>query len=224
MGQTLHFVWLGAKRARKNGVAEKGWRLDMAASAGLPVPNGGIILDNFYRLALLEEIVVVEDGRLHTPDPQALHQLLYTAVRFPQLDKPCAVRALFTAAAPTCLNVNVADAAALAATLCRLWTAAHDAHCDVLVQEMVDAALQGTAVSPQSTAVDIITAGDTTFHLPQLSRWQRPEPDAPAHRQRLQKLLRGLRRTFGKGDWQITWADDGRVCWLLQIKLQEHQP
>jgi hypothetical protein len=35
--------------------------------------------------------------------------------------------------------------------------------------------------------------------------------------QRLQQLLRGVRRTFGQGNWQIDWLDDGRICWLIQI-------
>jgi hypothetical protein len=30
-------------------------------------------------------------------------------------------------------------------------------------------------------------------------------------------LLGGVRRTFGRGDWSIKWADDGRICWLLEV-------
>lgn len=220
----LHFVWLGSKRAQKNGVAEKGWRLDMAMRAGLPVPHGGILLDDFYWLAVEEEVVTVAEGHLHIPAPAALHDLLYTAVRFPQLDKPCAVRPLFAPAViglPPCLNIPVTDAASLAAALGALWVAAaaagEAARHDILIQEMVTTKTVGTAVTSPDGGHDIVTTGDDSYPLPQLGLWQRPESRVPPHAQRLQKLLRGLRRTFGQGGWQVAWADDGRVCWLLQL-------
>ncbi len=225
----LHFVWLGSKRAQKNGVAEKGWRLDMAVRAGLPVPHGGILLDDFYWLAVEEGVVVVEEGHLHIPAPLALHDLLYTAVRFPKLEKPCAVRPLFAPAVtsvPPCLNIPITDAASLAAALGTLWTAAvaagEDARHDILIQEMVAVKAAGTAVTSSDGGHDIVTMGDDSYPLPPLGLWQRPESKAPPHTQRLQKLLRGLRRTFGQGGWQVAWADDGRVCWLLQLQAVVH--
>jgi hypothetical protein len=220
----LHFVWLGAKRARKLGVAEKGWRLDMAARAGLPVPNGGILLDEFYQLAMQERILVAENHQLHTPNPQALYDLLYTAVRFPQLDKPCAIRPLFArtvAPIPPCLNVPVTNAQALADVLCGLWTAAlpasEETRHDVLIQEMVDGEVEGTAVSPPTSQTDTITINGQTMELSRPGLWQRPEPGTPVYLSRLQKLLWGIRHTFGKGAWRVDWVDDGRICWLLQI-------
>ncbi|MCP4360965.1 MAG: hypothetical protein GY796_23405 [Chloroflexi bacterium] len=220
----LFFVWLGSKRAQKNHVPEKGWRLDRAMQAGLPVPNGGIFLDDFYWLARQEEIVLADNGRLSISQPQKLYDLLYTAVRFPHLDKPCAIRPLFgrTLAISPQLNIDMNDSAVLAAALVDLWTAVlpHEettGH-ELLVQEMVAAEVIGTAVSHVQTATDTITTPTDSLTLPHLGRWQKPAAAAPDHIQRLQKLLRGVRRTFGNGDWEVTWGDDGRVCWLLQIQ------
>lgn len=207
-------------------MAEKGWRLDMAANAGLPVPNGGILLDDFYWLAVQQEVVIVEeDGRHHIPSPQALHDLLYTAVRFPKLDNPCALRPLFVCpetACPPCHHINVRDATALSIALCRLWTAVPptDETCrrDLLIQEMVIPMVEGTAVSLPASNMDILKDNSQSIELPRLSRWARPKPDTADYVQRLQMLLRGLRRTFGDEAWKISWADDGRICWLLQIE------
>lgn len=218
------FVWLGAKRAQKKGVAEKGWRLDMAARAGLPVPNGGILLDDFYWLAMQEGAVEITDGRHHSPSPQALFDLLYTAVRFPRLDRPCAVRSLAnisgTETKPI-LHVNVTDPFSLKAALCQLWSVippGEESRHDVLVQEMVAIAVEGTAVTLAKGGEDAITSGDQVIELPQLGGWRRPDTTLPDHLVRLQQLLRGVRRTFGAGDWQVQWVDDGRVCWLLQVQ------
>ncbi|MBX3059064.1 MAG: hypothetical protein KF770_21560 [Anaerolineae bacterium] len=218
-----HFAWLGSKRAKKNGVTEKGWRLDLAARAGLPVPNGGILLDNFYWLAVHEEVVQMVDGRPIIPAPPALYDLLYTAVRFPQLDKPCLIRPLFTgvdtAVSPQ-FAVPMADPAAVAAALGQLWQAAppdETTRHDLLVQEMVAIEVEGTAVTISGHPTDAVAYLDKTIDLPQLTGWQRPAPALPGHLRRLQQLLRGVRRTFGSGMWQVQWMDDGRVCWLLHI-------
>lgn len=220
----LHFVWLGSKRAKKNGVAEKGWRLDMAARAGLPVPAGGILLDNFYWLAVQEEVVQMVDGRPHIPTPTALFDLLYTAVRFPQLDKPCLIRPLFGTAVPAQLPLNMSDPVALAAAFELLWQAApagEESRHDLLVQEMVAIEVEGTAVTAAHHPTDTLTFADQSLVLPQLTGWQRPDAALPDHLRRLQQLLRGVRRTFGAGQWRIQWMDDGRVCWLLEVVTHE---
>ncbi|NJN54286.1 MAG: hypothetical protein HC804_05725 [Anaerolineae bacterium] len=217
----LSLCLAGCKTSAKNGVIEKGWRLDLAARAKLPVPNGGILLDDFYQLAVLEEVVQFADGRLSIPSPQALSDLLYTAVRFPQLDKPAILRPLYETAVPPQFSVNLADPPALAGALAELWAAlpaGAETGRDVLLQEMITIAVEGTAVTHSSRPTDTITCNSQTSTLPQLGAWRRPDPAFPAHLRRLQLLLRGLRRTFGAGQWQVQWADDGRVCWLLSLK------
>jgi pyruvate,water dikinase len=217
---TYHFVWLGSKRAKKNGVAEEGWRLDMAARAGLPVPNGGILLDYFYWLAVQEAVVQLVDGRAHILSPPALYDLLYTAVRFPQLDKPCIIRPLFGTAVSPQLHLNMSDPVALAVAFGQLWQAApagEESRHDLLVQEMIAIQVEGTAVTAAHQPTDTITYAGNTITLPQLTGWRRPDAAQPHQLRRLQQLLRGVRRTFGAGEWQVQWADDGRICWLLTI-------
>ncbi|MCA9970413.1 MAG: hypothetical protein KC425_09375, partial [Anaerolineales bacterium] len=73
----LPFIWLGARRTRKYPVAAPARLLDTAASRGLPVPAGGILLHEFYALLLREGVLLAENGRLHTPDPAWLHETLF---------------------------------------------------------------------------------------------------------------------------------------------------
>jgi len=228
---TIPFIWLGARRSRKVPIGSKGRLLDVAASRGLPVPNGGILLDELYQLLRAERVIVQQDGRIITPDPAWLHETLYTDIHFPRLDKAAAVRAAFAtqqgddpgaALFPGVLHVNVGDAPAMSAALCAVWSAAlaHGGALrrDVLVMEMVAAQCAGTAVTHPAQKTDTVTLSDGgAMILPRLRRWQRPSTDLPPFAQRLQQLLRGTRRTFGPGDWQISWADDGLVCWLIQI-------
>lgn len=229
-----YFTWLGSKRAAKQGVGPKGTLLDLAARRNLPVPNGGVLLDSFYRLCLEEGVVHVEGTAVSVPKPEALYDLLYTAVRFPQLDKPIALRTAFSADSQpatlppaVCLNVDSQDPAQLAAALQKAWAAAgacpETVRRDLLLLEMVTAKTAGTAVlQPEGVADQIAVsvnsdAAKAVSELPQLKRWQRSQPALPLYAQRLQQLLRGVRRTFGDAVSQVEWLDDGHVCWLLQL-------
>jgi hypothetical protein len=53
--------------------------------------------------------------------------------------------------------------------------------------------------------------------LPLLGWGKRPLASLPPFARRLQQLLRGVRRALGDGNWEITWLDDGRDCWLVQV-------
>jgi len=217
-----YFAWLGSKRAVKNNVSEKGARLDIAVRRGLPVPNGGVLLDDFYLLCLQEKIVIEASNMVVIPKAASLFEMLYTAVRFPRLDKPCAVRPLFSLPAKTQLNVNVNDAETFASHLAELWTAAlpagPEARRDILIQEMVEVNVSGTAVTQPNSETDQITTPELSHNIPKLSRWQKSEITTPTYRQRVQKLLSGVRRSFGNEGWQISWVDDGRDCWLIQVE------
>jgi hypothetical protein len=225
------FVWLGSGRAKKWGVAAKGRLLDEAAKAGLPVPPGAILLDELFQLLLNEGVVMMENGRITAPDPVWLHETLYQSVRFPRLDKPVAVRSASAAAAAPELGVDFTDPAQLSHSLCEVWSLLDDRRRDVLVMEMVGKDTAGTAASTEHAEVSaqavthsqnetdaVPVANNPPLALPRLRRWQRPAPDQPPHLQRLQQLLRGVRHTFGSGEWHIDWLDDGRICWLIQIR------
>ena len=243
MSQLL-FVWLGSNRAKRQGVSAPGVLLDRAAGAGLPVPAGAILLDDVYRLALAEEIAVIRDGRVRVPDIHLLYELLYQAIRFPPIHAPVAVRpalSVTTEAGATQLRpaglkvfVDFADPGQLADSLSEAWSSAlgrpDDGRHDVLVMEMVTAEVTGVALSKQDNAEDLVyfsrksavpapATATESLSLPRPRWWWQSSQGIPPFAQRLQKLLRGVRRTFAKGDWRVEWIDDGHVCWLCQIHL-----
>ncbi len=219
------FVWLGSGRAKKWDVGDKARLLDQAAKAGLPVPAGGILLDEFLQLVLAEGVVVEEDGRYAVPDPQWLAETLFDGIRFPRFDKLTTVRSTASSGSPPIpprLAVDLNDPTQLAGALCGLWSqAAPMTRRDLLIMEMVVPSTHGSARNGLTEAQDIVQVAAAVpsppLYLPHLSAWRRPSPNLPPHAQRLQQLLRGVRRTVGLAEWEITWVDDGRICWLLQI-------
>jgi pyruvate,water dikinase len=246
------FIWLGSKRAKKAGVGHKGALLDYAAKMGLPVPNGGIILHEFYLYALENGLVRTENHQLTAPDPSALAQTLFDTFRLPRLDKPVALRSAFAAEDTNTsslagyftskLHIDSRDPVSFGDSLREVWSSADKQpgsfRRDVLMMEMVAAQVAGVAFTEAAYADDLINfsqgtadklvsgliEGETRF-LPQLQRGEWPTAHEPFAR-RLQLLLRGVRRTFGPGnsatdwhgDWDIEWADDGQVCWLVQVR------
>lgn len=96
---------------------------------------------------------------------------------------------------------------------------------DVLVMAMVDARHAGVAFSEPGTYDDVVNvttgtaerlvAGDEAGERVLLARL---EPAAKGWPRRLQRLLRAVRRVFGDEPWDVEWADDGRTCWLVQVR------
>ena len=212
------FAWLGSKRAAKRDVAEPGILLDRAANANLPVPAGGILLHNFYELALEEGVIAEKDGRITPLSPHALHDLLFNLARFPQLEDEMVIRPLLpTHFGPTSQPIRLGDADQLADSLCEGWSAQNGRR-DLLLITLPKSEVAGTAVTHPNAATDQLSLPDGQLDLPQLGRWQRRDDSLPPHAQRLQMLLRGLRRTFGDTGWEIAWVDDGRICWIWELK------
>jgi hypothetical protein len=212
------FAWLGSKRAAKREVAEPGCLLDRAANANLPVPAGGIVLHNFYELAREEGVITENDGLVTAVSPLALHDLLFNLARFPLLNDAMVVRPLLpTSFGPTSPPIRLDDAAQLANSLCEGWST-QDGRRDLLLITLPKKEVAGTAVTLPNTPTDQIALPESQIALPYLGRWQRPDDSLPPHAQRLQMLLRGLRRTFGDSGWEIEWVDDGRICWLWELK------
>ena len=93
----LFFIWIGSGRTRKyKNISEKCIYLDKALRAGLPIPNGGIILDWFYQLAIEEEVAFINRNQVQIDSPVAFSDLLYQSVRLPRFDHPVAVRSAFS--------------------------------------------------------------------------------------------------------------------------------
>ena len=144
------------------------------------------------------------------------------------------------------LEVNAASAAETAQALADVWGSAHAVTAvrrrDVLVMTMVDAAHAGVAfleadyeddlVEYTTGLADRLVAGEVAgerFGLGRLLPGERkiiatraegvPEAlDPPPFARRLARLLRAVRRRLGDHNWDVEWADDGRRCWLVQVR------
>jgi hypothetical protein len=183
--------------------------------------------------------------------PQALYDTLYETARFPRLDKPVAVRTAFSQGqqadqgagrSTVKLSIDFSNPTCLAQSLCQIWSSPEwrqgEWRRDVLVMEMVRGQVSGVAFTEQAYEDDLVnyevtaTAANVTpedstdrrLLLPKLRAWEPATKDVPAFARRLQKLLRGLRRTFGGRDWIIEWIDDGQICWLIQVQPLTHSP
>ena len=222
------FIWLGSGRARRRGVGSPARQLDQAAHAGLPVPPGAVLLDEFFRFALDAGLARADDRSVVISDPELWHNTLFHSVRLPRFRRPVAVQAVAderaTTSAPlvTCRDVDFDNASAAARALETVWSAALPAAAplrrDVLVIETVAAATIGVATTGSAADVDRVEpTGAGPFALPQLRGRPVPSADQPPYTRRLQQLLRGVRRTFGAGAWRVEWADDGHICWLVQM-------
>ncbi|MEM1058122.1 MAG: PEP-utilizing enzyme [Verrucomicrobiota bacterium] len=70
------------------------------------------------------------------------------------------------------------------------------------------AKLMDGQVSGQILQLPKIRLGEWADHRHRLSTWQT----------RLALLLKGVRRVYGDRNWDVEWADDGRRCYLVQIR------
>ena len=223
------FVWLGSGHARKRGVKDKGFELlDEAARAGLPVPAGAVLLDEFYRFAIDKDLAQPDGRRVVIPDAELWHNTLRYSIRLPRFGRPVCLRAangltVGQAAAPATDFDDPLSAASAVAAAWSTWPANGAARRDVLLIEAIPAAVAGTATSTTGATADPVRLRERSgfghsLTLARLDGWRRPDVSLPPYARRLQQLLRGARRTFGPGNWQVDWADDGQVCWLLGVE------
>ncbi|MDX1415853.1 MAG: hypothetical protein R3293_16775 [Candidatus Promineifilaceae bacterium] len=228
------FIWLGSGRSRKRGVSDKGKMIDLAARGGLPVPQGGIILDEFYRLCLSEGLIERVGRQVVVPDPIWLFEVLYRDIRFPRLKHSVAVRPATAVSSPqheqtfARLDVDFNNPQQMAGALRKTWSdiLAVDPQLpmDLLIMTMVDTEEAGAATTCRDqeedktlvfSETDELTQG--TISLPKMRAFRGPTVGLPPFARRLQRLLDGVRRTFGAGDYVVDWVDDGQICWLIQV-------
>ncbi|MEM7331480.1 MAG: hypothetical protein AAF490_05250 [Chloroflexota bacterium] len=237
-----YFVWLGSNRAKKNGVDEKGALLDQAAKARLPVPQGTILLNEFYDSLLEKEILTQENGRFTCANPIELYESLFTAARLPKFDKPIIVQNATSAKGyqERVLDVDSNNPKDLADALCKVWTSAltleDEVQRDVLLLEQQHVQTTGVAFSQEAFEDDLIQVsaakdlsgskptGNEFIVSPQLRDGELSSEELSGVARRVQKLLRGVRRTFGNENWQIEWVDDGNICWLVQLLSLKQPP
>ncbi|MFN2143408.1 MAG: hypothetical protein ACK2U5_23205 [Candidatus Promineifilaceae bacterium] len=222
------FIWLGAGRAKKVGVARRGRLLDDLARAGLPVPDGAILLDELFRI-FLHEGVVEQDGRhVIVPDPVWLLEVLYRDVRFPRLGSPVDIAPILSddedGRAVHSAGVDLEGAYETAEALRGAWSYpadSIDSRRDVLVMRQLHAEHKGSVFSLEDAGEDRISTlcgtSEVVVTMPRLRRWQRPSAELSPYLCRIQKLMRGVRRSLGPGDWGIDWIDDGEVCWIVGL-------
>ncbi|MFN3427712.1 MAG: PEP/pyruvate-binding domain-containing protein [Candidatus Thermochlorobacter sp.] len=224
-------------------IGNKARLLDLARHAALPVPRGVILTHEFYTLALQKRAITLETAQVICPNPYRLLAL----APIPAFRTRVAVRSAFSAEDcaseslagffESRLFVNRADPAAFVEALCAVWSSAlrrsGNFRRDVLIMEMVDAHISGVAFTEREYEDDLVNytsgtaeqlvSGKVEAHVllvPKLNWYETRlacEP-LPPWAERLQTLLRKVRRIFGPHDWDIEWADDGQRCWLIQLR------
>jgi pyruvate,water dikinase len=206
---------LGSGKLTAAGVAPKAARLDEAKGRGLPVPEGAVVLDG-------------ADAQVAAAELAAAYST------------PLAVRSAFSAEDTagssmaghfhTALDVQPDPAAIRTAIDDVRRSGDADIRRDVLVMPMIDARRAGVAFTEPGWQDDIVNVvsgqgeqlvsgaqtGDR-IELPRIRRRERPTASTPWEA-RLQELLRDTRVEEGDEPWDIEWADDGTMCWFLQIR------
>ncbi len=224
------FIWLGSGRARRRRVGAPALWLDRAANAGLPVPPGAVVLDEFRRCALDLGLALESSGRVLIPDAELWHNTLLDSAHLPRFRRPVSVYPIpaddAAEPAPIAHTVDFGDAHAAARAVAAAWSGAGAGRRDTLIIETIAAAATGTAMTTAGNDApnDIVTRDGDTFSLPQLRSWRGSDKARPPYARRLQQLLRGARRTLGPGEWRIHWADDGHICWLVLVAAAGEQP
>ncbi len=242
------YIEIGLGEAAKLGVGNKGRNLDTAAKAGLPVPKGYILLDALWHLSVQDGIITVEDGAVICADPKAFYAAINlpqfpkkttVAVRsaFTVEDNPTSSMAGHFASVT---NVDPTKPDALIGALCEVWSSSleyDDIRRDVLLMNMVEAEYAGVAFTETNYEDDYInyvegtaeallsgeTGGDVK-ELRKLRFYEKADNEEGTKRKyatwedRVQILLRRVRDKFGESSWDVEWADDGKTCYLIQVR------
>ncbi|MFN3561781.1 MAG: PEP/pyruvate-binding domain-containing protein [Chloroherpetonaceae bacterium] len=234
---------LGEKLSQNTSIGNKARLLDVASAKRLPVPKGVIVTDECYQQALHERAIEVKKGKVTCANPYHL----LAVVRVPAFRNSVAVRSAFSAEDKEAeslagffesrLFVARENPEAFVEALCAVWSSAlrreGKFRRDVLVMEMIEATHSGVAFTETDYEDDLVnfTTGTAeqlvsgkvegeTLLMPKLNWYETAienEP-LPAWATRLQNLLKHIRRTFGGKNWDIEWADDGKTCWLIQLR------
>ncbi len=240
----MFILRLGDNLSATTPIGNKAKLLDFARLRGLPVPKGVIITDEFYQAARRKRVLQLEHERVTAPNADWLMAMLTDV---PPFKNRLAVRSAFSAedrsdeslagffTSKLFIDANNRDE--FIGALCEVWSSSFkrngEFRRDVLIMEMVDALSSGVAFTETEFEDDLVNftsgtaeklvsgqvEGETLF-LPQLKFFEsnitaEPLPDWAL---RLQRLLKAVRKVFGARNWDIEWADDGKVCWLLQIR------
>jgi pyruvate,water dikinase len=177
-----------------------------ARQAGLPVPDMYVVPDTAAAPQLPEGVWAVRSAFAPEDTSQRSHAGEYDSF----LDVPTA---------------------GVASAIDRLRQTPGAFRKDVIVMRMVRAQHAGVAFTEHDHEDDRVeythgladrllrgAENGETLELEKLRRWERPAAALPPFAQRLARLLRDARQAFGPRDWDVEFADDGVVCWLVQIR------
>ncbi len=217
---------LGSGRVIEAGVGAKAANLDRAAAAGLPVPAGFVIAHCQPAALGRDDLAVLGHGKVAVRSAFSAEDSASTAMAgYFDTELGVAPNAVAITAAIESVRGSAARVRAKGVAV------PAETRLDVLVMHQVDAQRAGVLFTEAQfeddlgsvvdgladTLVSGHEAGDT-FRLAKLRRFERPDRSLPPWQQRLARLLRSVRQTFGEADWDIEWADDGDTCWLVQIR------
>lgn len=178
--------------------------LSAARKSGLPVPDSFLLPDEAYQAALQHGLIHRQtDHTLACPEPEALAAFLH----LPTLPQSLNIRLPFAKPLAT-------DSQQIGRALCEIWASEAERR-DVLVMPKIETQHTGTAFTETDFENDYMIES-IGQEIPRWRFWERAAENTFITR--LQKLLRRIRRVFGAKNWEIEWADDGRICWLMQIR------
>ena len=216
---------LGDGSATARGISAKAATLDRAASAGLSVPAGAVVIDGAPSSEVAETLARTVRGPLATRSAFSAED---------------GERRSLAGHFGTELLVG-GSAAEIAAAIDRVRASVTDSPVvgdgigavrrDVLVMEMVSSTVAGVAFSEPGWAHDLVNyvegladklvggedPGERTTLL-RLASWEGRLWKPTTWRHRLARLLRDVRGEFGDQAWDVEWADDGETCWLVQVR------
>lgn len=219
-----HLIRLGSGQSDRPGVPSKGALLDRAKALGLAVPDGCLIRHG--------SDVPLDGLASRVAQWCAAESITLVAVRSSFSTEDGAERS-GAGRYHTVLSVPAQSIPELARALQDVYASCTEkAERDVIIMAMVPAVVAGVAFTQAEYMDDIVnaTAGladglvrgseeGTSLELPKLypGEWRTPDGPGPGAMRRLQRLLRDVRKSIGQ-DVDVEWADDGRRCYLLQVR------
>lgn len=232
------------------GVADKGVRLAQASRAGIAVPKSMVILEEGFTAVRALDLLATQQERVIPRDEGLFIDALGLFNTLSGLAPRIAVRTLTATERPyplavqgvnaTSLHIDRRDPSGLSRAICAIWSAVQHLEgrkrADILLMSMVEPQFAGIALVARGFEDDWINyvagSGDglarglvtgMAMSLPRIYAGEEATASLPFS-QRLQRLLRQIRRVFGDQQWEVEWADDGEQCWLIEIRPVLHAP
>jgi rifampicin phosphotransferase len=221
-----HFVVIGGNDSRAGDAAPKAAMLHRAALAGVAIPRGVVIPDASFD-------AWCADGYRLPRELQA--EMLVVRSAFATED---AARVSQAGAFASVMRVPGNDRSAIAAAVSQARASGESTapQRDLLLMQLVNAKHAGVAFTEREHEDDLVnmvpgtaealltgTVSGQTLEIPRCRRGETPDVLLPPWAQRLQQVLQLVRELssvnrWGSGDWDVEWADDGSVCWVVQLR------